>query len=136
MQLAFQEHSISLQSWPDKNEMIESLATCEAGRLLLGENDEQEIEFYSAIVHLGGDRTHQFGIGICSQGHGLIPCFLPQPEISTLVFGFNSKIIGVHIPSGTIEFTLDLDSLFYSFLELHSQKMILVKHEIGVVALT
>jgi len=129
------EHSIQLNVWQTKHEMISFLRSLEVGYLILGENPEQEEAFYTVSVLLGPSQKDRFGVGICSQGHGLIPALLLQPESSTLMFGFNSDVVGIEIPYGTVSFRLGLDALFYSFLPVHKRNMVLVLHEIGAVAL-
>ncbi len=135
MHVSFLEHLIELRSWHNKQEMVNFLTTCEAGYLLLGENPKQESEFYSATIYLNR-AMNRFGVGICSLGIGLTPALLPQPENSVLIFGFNSDVVGVRIPGGEIVFQLKVETLFHAFLSVHRKEMILVKDEIGIVALT
>ncbi|MBN1886577.1 MAG: hypothetical protein JW850_01250 [Thermoflexales bacterium] len=136
MHISFAEYSLELHEWQSKHQMISSLEDCEAGSCVLGENPDQESNFYSVVVHLGQSGLRRYGIGICSQGHGLVPHLLIQPEFLRLILGFNSDIVGIRIPDGRVDFSLHLDSLFYSFLPVYNKKVILVMHESGVVSLT
>lgn len=136
MRITFAEHTIELRSWEQKCHMVEFLSRCEAGYILLGENQEQEAEFFSVTIYLEYAALRRFGIGICSQGHGILPCIFLQPEASRLVFGYNEEVVGVYLPDRTIVFSLSLDSLFHSFLPLYDRNMMLIFHEIGVVART
>ncbi len=136
MNIAFAEHTIELHTWENKGQMVNFLAQCEAGNLLLGENSEQERQFHTAVIRLGTAGLAQFGIGICSQGHGLTPTVLLRPNESKLLFGFNSEVVGIDLVSKQIAFTLPLDALFHAFLPLDDQNLVLVVHEIGTVALT
>ena len=134
MRISFDEHSVELCLWDTKKQMTSFLNSCGEGNLLF-ESQEQEVEFHSATVWLKGDPEHKFGVGICSEGHGLVPHILPLPMISTLAFGFNSNAVGVSFPKGEVVFSFNLDSLFYSFILVPEQKVLLIQHEIGLVAL-
>lgn len=134
MHVSFLEHEIELRTWHNKQEMVNFIATSEAGYLLLGENPDQESEFYSVTIYLS-QTTSRFGVGICSLGIGLVPVLLPQPENSMLLLGFNSEVLWIHIPDGKLAVRLELETVFHSFLPVHARGMILVKHEIGIVAI-
>ena len=135
MLVSFASHTVSLQSWPTKPQMLESLSTCDAGTLVLGQDAEQQRAFYSAIVHLGWEGFRTFGIGICSEGHGLVPTILLQSNQERVIIGLNSEVIGIDLPQGNLRFRLLLDSLFMRLLELPRHKLLLIQHEIGIVAL-
>jgi len=136
MQVTFGNNTITLQVWETKSEMLSYLSKCEAGSLILGEDADQEIHFYSAIVSLGWAEVNRFGVGICAEGHGLIPHLLLQPDAEVIIFGFNREVVGINVEDGKINFKIPLDSLFYNFLALNQWQLTLVIHEIGVVAIT
>lgn len=136
MQVTFGNNTITLQVWETKSEMLSYLSKCEAGSLLLGEDADQEMHFYSATVRLGQAGVNCFGIGICSEGHGLTPHLLLQPDAEVMVFGFNQEVVGINVKERKINFKIPLVSLFYNFLTLNQRQLILVIHEIGVVAIT
>ncbi|GIV96378.1 MAG: hypothetical protein KatS3mg057_1035 [Herpetosiphonaceae bacterium] len=134
MHISFINYSIELQSWEDKQSMMLFLTTCENGHLLFEEEYQQQ--FHSVTVFLDHSRSNRLGIGVCAEKHGLVPQLLLQPEHSRLVLGFNSVIVGIRVPVGELDFRLNLDSLFYSFWPLYDKNILLVIHEIGVLALS
>ena len=136
MQVTFGNNTLTLQVWETKNEMLSYQSKCEAGSLILGEHADQDIHFHSATVSLGWAGVSRFGVGICSEGHGLIPNLLLQPDAEVMVFGFNQEAVGINAKDGKINFKIPLDSLFYNFLTLNQRQLILVIHEIGVIAIT
>ncbi len=136
MRISFGEHSVVLRSWETKDEMIGFLEKCDAGSILLGEDEELPVDFYSVAVHLGAIKLHRFGVGICSEGHGLTPQLLLQPTKNELIIGLNDEVVGVNVIEKTVDFKIGLDSLFYDFLPLDEYQTILVFHEIGVVVIT
>jgi hypothetical protein len=147
MNLSFAEHVIELRSWPSKRELIDFLAHCDAGSIMLGEDAGQESEFYSAVLHLNysaislrrlnesGGRL--LGIGICSENPSVKPNLLLLPERQMLIFGFNSEVVGVSVEDKEVYFRTVFDHLpFRSFIYLEQTRSILVFHEIGVAAIT
>jgi hypothetical protein len=136
MLFTFGENTVQNQSWETKREMLEFLTRSTNGYVLLGENAEQAILFYSIIVCSDTLKKGCYGIGINSEGHGLKPYVLLRPEISIVILGFNSEVVGINVESREIQFRLSLESLFHSFIYLYHQKIILIFHEIGVIAIT
>ncbi len=136
MCLSFGTHAVELKSWETKSEMLQFLAKCDSGSLLLGEDAEQEMQFLSALVSLEWSGMHHFGIGICSEGHGLSPHLLLLPNSDILLFGFNNEVSAVSIKTREVAFRIKLDSLFYSFLYMRERGVILAVYEIGVMAIT
>jgi len=114
MRLAFGEHTVEVHSWETQHALMDFLSTCEAGSVVLGTHAEQHKAFSSAHVHLGWSGARRFGIGVCSEGHGLVPHLFLQPERSTLIVGFNSEVVAVDVQTGKISFRFSLDSLFRS----------------------
>ena len=135
MYLTFLDHYIQLGNWPTRKALIDFLSTCGAGSILLGENSEHQVEFFSVEVKLGPDNTQSFGIGILSEGHGLKPNLFLLPRYSMLIFGYNQDVIGILIPDGNIRFSRQLDSLFYEFIPVAHKNIFLVVQEIGICAL-
>jgi hypothetical protein len=146
MNLSFAESVVELRSWGSKSEMLDYLARCDGGSLLLGEDAEREEEFYSATVHLnratapagGGEPGgKRFGVGVCSEGGGVSPHLLLLPEKQLLVFGLNAEVAGVSVAGRRLLFRTTFDHLpFRSFVHARRRGLILAFHEIGVVALT
>jgi hypothetical protein len=93
------------------------------------------VEFYTVTLYLGA-RGDRFGIGICAEGHGLIPQMLLLVEEEKLVFGFSFEIAVFSLANRSIEFRAELPAAFCSFVHLPSKSLILVIHEIGVMALS
>ena len=138
MLISFAEQTFKLNAWGTKRELAYTLANCDAGSMTLGEDIEEPHKFYSVIAYLEWPKTDagHFGIGICSEDHGLVPHLLLQPRTDLVVCGFNSEAVGIDIKSTKTNFRILLDSLFSSFVSLTRQKVILIFHEIGVVAIT
>ena len=146
MKLSFAEHIVELQTWESKSEMLDFLARCDAGSIVLGEGAEQEVDFCSATVHLSysasalsGEielRGERLGVGICSDGLGE-PHLLLVPEKQMLMFGFNAEAVGVSVKDRNVRFRAPFNySPFRSFLRIWQQEIVLVLHEIGLIALT
>lgn len=145
MLLSFSEHAIELYTWETKSDMLNHVAKCDGGAIVLGEDAEQESEFYGAVIRFNYSarvdiqaqetKPKCLGIAICSEGHGLKPNLLLLPDM-TMVFGFNSEVVGISADSRQILFRLSFDTLFGSFLYLDELNTLLVFNEIGVVALT
>ncbi|SRR6266496_1498543 len=144
MHISFAWHTIEIQHWTTVKELLEFLDTCNSGRLLLGENVEQEVDFFSVVVNLKNieyaeliqPQHNRFGLGICSQVLGLKPHLLPLPDLRLLVLGFNSETIFFSVSDLEVVSKISLGySPFHSFLHVDHLGVILAFHEIGVVAL-
>lgn len=135
MRLSFERHNIELKSWENKSEMLQFLENCDLGRVLLGQDAEQDKEFYSVLVRFNFSGLHCLGIGICSEGQGIIPHLLLLPKDNLLLFGFNRQVCAINLKTKNIEFQIKLDSLFSSFWEMQDIETILLFHEIGVIAI-
>lgn len=147
MRLSFAGHIIEIQTWETKGDMMNFLANCNAESLVLGEDAEEEVGFYSASIHLNYSAKlypiwneligSRFDVGVCSEGHGLKPHLLMLSEKQLVIFGFNSEVVGISIKNREVSFRTSLDySLFRSFVHLSQVEIVLAFHEIGVVALT
>lgn len=81
MYLSLDGNLMHTRIWGSQEEMIEHISGHEAGGVMLGEGAEYARGFYSVTVHLGArDGPGRFGIGVISEGHGLTPHLLLQPE--------------------------------------------------------
>ncbi|MDM8550855.1 hypothetical protein QUF72_12280 [Desulfobacterales bacterium HSG2] len=56
--------------------------------------------------------------------------------MNRLIIGFNSQVVAVDLIKRKIALQLRFSSLFRSFVHLKAYQMLLVFHEIGVIALT
>lgn len=135
MHLSFAEYTVTLSAWASEREMLDFLAQCKTGNVLINEGEEYSSKFYTATVYFNATEN-KFGIGLCSESHGLTPNLLLQPESRTLLFGFNSQVTGVRMPAGDIVFQLELPHYFYSFLSVNKQGLVLVVYETGLIAVT
>ena len=138
MFISAEEHTIKFNTWKTERELAHALASCDAGSIVLGDDVEDAREFYSATAYLKWPKTNEghFGVGICSESHGLMPHLLMRSNTNLLVFGLNSEAVGISLVERRQCFRMGLDALFHSFIQLKEQKLILVLHEIGVVAIT
>jgi hypothetical protein len=144
MLLAVDAHALETRSWGDKSALLKFVDSCDGGALILGEDAAQEVEFYSAIVHFNYAAQVQhpspqatirsWGIALISEGHGLKPQLLVMPN-RTLVFGLNHDVFGISTEGRCQLFRHSFDSLFHAFLYLAKDRILLVRNEIGVVAL-
>src|SRR5262249_807008 len=132
MHLSFNEHCLELQSWEEKSQMAALLARCDLGSLILGEEAEQEVEFYSVTVHPQRNGMHHVGIGSGWEGHSL----MLEPGKEVLLLGVNREIVAIRVPEGQITARVTCDWLFYQFVALRQPKITLAFDEIGVIALT
>jgi hypothetical protein len=131
------EHTIRLNAWGTKRELAYTLGSCDAGSILLGDDIEEAREFYSAVVYSEWPKTSAgcFGIGICSGGHGVVPHLLLRGNTPVLAFGFNSEAVAINIEQRSKCSSIGLDSMFISFIHVRDEKIVLILHEIGVVAM-
>ncbi|OCR00917.1 hypothetical protein BCD67_22185 [Oscillatoriales cyanobacterium USR001] len=135
MFITFGSNQISIQSLANKAELVKILEG-EPESLLLGEIAEHNLEFYLAKVQFQSSDSEPFCIGICSEGHGLKPHVLIQPERDLILFGYNQEVTGVNINNRQIAFKIPLNSLFYYFLHLKERGIILIVQEVDVTAIT
>jgi len=135
MWVNFHLYTASIDAWQEERDMMAHLDTCELGRMILGETAEQKRQFYTCTFsELRPNR--RFGVGICCEGHGLKPGLFLHPEQGQCHFGFNSQIAAVDIQKQRIIWERYLDSLFYAFLYVASEHILLCVHEIGVITLS
>jgi len=135
MRIVFGQHNLHFKGWSSEEEMIHYLSSCKAGYVILGQDAKQYREFFSTTLFLGFSGTSSFGIGVLSEGHGLVPHVLLLPKKKELLFGLNSQAASLRVEEGSVGFRIQLDSLFRSFLHLDESETILVFHEIGVIAI-
>jgi hypothetical protein len=135
MRIAFAHDSVELKSWGLEAEMADYVSACEEGYLILGEGARQRHDFFSVRIRLGFPGTSSFGIGVVSEGHGLVPQLLLLPEREQLLLGVNQEVTCVSIKDRRLIFRVDLGWLFHSFLELKQHGIVLIFHEIGVTAI-
>lgn len=136
MFITIEPYLFQCRQWMDKT-LMENYLTDRSGRYhILGGNIEQPREFFSIIIELAEQRIERVGIGICSIGVGLLPHILPLVQAKRIIVGFNSDLYAINLSDATLDFHLELDSLFYCFVPVHLPNRILVQHEIGLVMLT
>jgi len=143
MLIAIEGHALELQTWGDKSAMLQFVHGSDGGGLILGDDSEQELEFYSASVHFNyaaQTETSQetpitsWVIGLISEGHGVKPQLIALPD-RTLVFGLNHEVIGIGLESRKIVFRHRFDTLFHALFYLSRYSTLIVRNEIGIVAL-
>jgi hypothetical protein len=135
MNVSFGQGRIEWRPAASQNELLQAVKDFSDNTIVLGRDAQSPRQFY--LLHLYADYggSKQLLIGIMSEGHGLLPQMLLQPQHNTLVFGFNSKVVGIHAPDGRTVFEYPLTGLFYSFASLIDQGIILAVHELGALAL-
>ena len=116
--------NIQLEQVDSKSEILKRLETCE--QILLGEEDEYTNEYFQVA------RPACF-IGICSGGHGLKPSGFFDYRDDAAWIGYNSKITKVNLSSLCKEFTVELDHLFYTFLDQSYAGSIIAVYELGLI---
>jgi hypothetical protein len=136
MHIAFGHHTVKLRVWPSEQEMRDHVLACKSGSLILGEDSIQYHGFYSIEFHLGISGLSSFGIGLISEGHGLVPHLLLSPKKSEVLVGFNNKAICVNIIKKCIAFSIELESLFRCFVHFFDRESILIFHEFGLVSIS
>lgn len=136
MFITFTENVVEIQEWSTKKELTHCLNQCELGSILLDKDADTEQKFYSALVRSQTSGLHYFGIGICSEWYGLKPNLLMQPELNVILFGYNQEVVGVNVKNREIAFRIKLNSLFYYFLPLKNQGIVLIVQEVDVTAIT
>lgn len=134
MGIAFSEHYLRVQQWDSLSQMKTELSSCQLGAIVLGEEIEGVQLYYSISVFIGSE-GHRFGIGLCTDFHGLYPQLLALPESEALLIGFDRQVVSVDISLKQINAKIDLPVLFHRFVLLAKTGLILVFDEIGIVAL-
>src|SRR5262245_14898779 len=111
--MSFATHSIEIASWQRSDEMVRELAHCNTGTLALGVDAEHAMDYHSVIVSIdiGSPGIRRFGVGICSEAHGLVPQLLLRPASELLVLGFNSQVVGIAPREGRIRFMVECEDL-------------------------
>jgi hypothetical protein len=145
MLLAINQHAVEVNSWEDKSALLSFLKKHKTPTIILGAEADQELEFFSAIVHVdyaarspvrkGQSSNTSWGIAIISEGQGVKPQLVGLPG-DLLVFGLNHQIVALSIVGGTEVFRYSFDSLFHAFIYSPKERILIVRNEIGVVALT
>lgn len=134
MEITFGPHRIILGEHETRSHLEGMLQHCRHS-ILVGADAEYPTEFYSVKIRLGWSLDCVV-IGICNEGHGVIPKLLLQPAVSTVILGFNREIIALRIPDLSTRFQIRTATIFRAFLPLEDRKVILAFDEIGVIALT
>jgi hypothetical protein len=94
--------------------------------VLIGDDDEAHREYF--LAETAGCR-----IGICSQGDGIEPSIVDGSEYPVAWIGYNSKVVILDKDRCVKTATIQLDSVFFSFLcEMPDGSMIVV-HELGAI---
>lgn len=135
MNINFGDNFIALSKFQTKNELLVILNKCNSGNILLGKEARQEIAFYALKIFFGSQSKNTFGIGIISEGHGLTPQVLILASKQQIFFGFNQEVVLIDCDNKKIIYEYALNSLFYKFIYLPNLELILILHEIGLVAL-
>ncbi len=138
MLLTLGTSEIRVDTWLDRRSLADHLVQCNQGQYMLGADTAYPKAFFSITVYPGCAEYERdcFGIGLCSEGHGLLPHLLLQSEHNRLLLGFNSQVAAFR-PPDTEPFGLwNLDTLFHKFVWFGAMERILIQHEIGVLALT
>jgi hypothetical protein len=92
--------------------------------ILLGAEDESHSQYY---------RCHIFRckIGICSQHHGIAPCYFLDEEKEIAWIGYNSKIANIDLSSCEKRFVLELDTVIYTIIDRLPDGSVIVVYELG-----
>lgn len=134
MRIAFAQHSLELCTWPSHSDLDTHLEGCRAGHVDFGDDSEAPVAFHSATFRLS-PTGEEFGIGICTYTAALHPYLLVLPELGRIFVGYNMHVVAIDAVGRAFGPIMNLESLFYFFWHLPSQSVVLVFHEIGVLAL-
>jgi hypothetical protein len=122
----------AIKSYETKSEMSSYLNFCDLGSILLGEDAQQSIHFYTLTIYEGSS-DNRFGVGVISDSTGSVPHVLALPSNKEILIGFNKRIAVVDFAKRIVKYQFCLDSSFFRFI--HLKNIVLVFHEIGVIAL-
>ncbi len=133
MRLSFPWSSIEFYRWPTRREMESHLAEFDC-KVIIGESPEQEREFFSVTVQseFRKAKAPRLAVGVCCEGHGILPQILLLPNRGLLLFGLNSEVVAIRADKGETAYSLPLGFLFRSLVPLPDKGLVLVFHEIGV----
>lgn len=135
MLITYREDTVRLAKWDSESELTLALSTCTLGSIVLGTDQEYPSRFYSAIIQRGWSKANTFGIGILSEWHGVEPCIILQPDLDRIILGFNQQVVAISIDERKVVYSHNLFYLFFFFVELTRQRLILIRHETGVTCL-
>jgi hypothetical protein len=135
MLINFGMDSIFVESWPDKSELVNLIADCEIGGIILDEDVEEPARYYSVTISFGWSGFPRYCIGLCCEEYGVSPGLLLDASRGIIFIGLNQRVIHFEVGSRKILGSISLDSVFHRFIRLDPLNVILVFHEIGVAAL-
>lgn len=115
-----------------KSELKEILRDEHYYCITLGEESQQEKEFYLFEASKKSDFKKGLRIGIISEGHGLKPSILFDSVNNVSYIGLNREVNVIDCENIVILKRLELDSLFYDMIPLESTLNIIIIHELGI----
>jgi hypothetical protein len=114
---------ISFEHVDSRSELLEQLQASHVS-LLIGDDDECAREFFIGAAS-------RCRIGVCSQGHGVIPSGLIDETNMEGWVGYNSKVANVDLRGCHTRFVVVLDWVFYSILSQMADGSVIVVYELG-----
>ena len=115
----------------NKSELKEILRDKCYYHITLGEEGQQEKEFYVFEAFKKSDFEKGLRIGIISEGHGLKPSIFFDSVNNVLYIGLNREVNIIDCENIGVLKKLELDSLFYDLLPLKSSCNIII-YELGI----
>lgn len=136
MNITIAKGFLQIATVDSRNVLLDKLKQCVKGYVILGDNSEQEKDFYLVKLFSQEDGNEYFGIGIISEGHGLQPNIMVNHLENSIFFGFNKEVVLFNCLNKVVVKRYQIDSLFYNFVNLAEQNCVLVVHELGIIKIT
>ena len=137
MRISFRDASLTVTQHRSKHDLKSFLALRGQPSVMIGESPERDVEFYSILVtpEIASSFSERV-IGVCAEGHGVIPQLFLLPGQEMLIVGVDQSVFGISLRAHPANlFMIRLDSLFRSFIHDKVCDILLVFHEIGVNAI-
>jgi len=135
MNITIGKDFLQIEKVDSRNVLLNKLKHCLKGYVTLGDNSEQEKDFYLVKLFSQEDGSQHFGVGIISEGHGLKPNIMVNHLENSIFLGFNKEVVLFDSLNKVVIKRYQIGSLFYKFMSLPEQNFALVVHELGIIKL-
>jgi hypothetical protein len=131
----FGSYSIVIRTWESVAEWKAHLALADCDVVTFEDHESESIDIVS--IDLRSDRGGNVAlrIGILADKHGIDVTPVVEPQFERLVIGYSQYAVIISLVDGVVRQKLCLESPFNSFKNVPSYGLLLVFHDIGVVAI-
>jgi hypothetical protein len=134
MRVAYEWVDVDIRQWRSKDELVAFMENY-GERIFVGTSTEQGTEFYSVrFEEEAREPGNLFAVGVCNDGHGVIPQLLLASVNGLCLFGVNSEVISVNVRTRRVEYQIPLPCFFRAMISVFERDLVLAIHEIGATA--